>query len=188
MLQSTQISLLAGHKDFIEIGLRSSLAMAQLACDSADRLGKLQAGAVRSAVNAYGQAARQTLAFQPTGEMAPTIDAMQQTMNYWRRLAGLVAVTQADMADLMQSSSQEVAGWTESRVGKGHQTGAEGLPMAIYTAASASLLASAQTMCDRIGETARQFAANAEIEPESADSDEALATTPARPRTTRKAA
>lgn len=187
MIQTTLNFLMSGQKDIVELGLRSSNAIAQLSCDCAERLGKLQVGALRSAAKTCGQAAVQMLSNHPTGEMAPNIEAMQQTMNYWRSLAGLVAVTQAELADLLQSSSHEVSAWTESHIGKSNQTSSDGLPLAIYAAAGASILNATQAMCSQLGETARQFAANAGLDSELAFSQEANEA-PARARAHRKAA
>lgn len=193
MIQSIQSSLMGGQmpaKELFEIGLRSSTAMAQMGCNTGERLGKLQMGNLRSAINSCSQLTRQCMSADPIGTVGtadPATTAIQGTMNYWRSLAGLVATANAEMADMMDSSLQEMAELTKTTIAKSGQAGAAGMPLAFCAASGASVLASTQAMCTRIGETARQFAANNGLVPEAATAEEQESAF-TRARTQRKAA
>jgi hypothetical protein len=164
MMKAVQNSLFSAQvpvKDIMEIGLRSTAALAQICCEAEGRLGTLQIGFLRSAVNSYSQATRQLLAGQPTGDADATVEAMKHTMSYWRSLAGLMATHQAEVADLMDSSLQEMAELTDDSSRKDSPLGpAASLPMALFAATGASMLTTAQAMCKQIGQSARQFTAS----------------------------
>lgn len=169
MIKAVQNSLLSAQvpvKDIMEIGLRSSAALAQITCEAEGRLGTLQIGFMRSAVNSYSQAAKQLLTGEPSGDANANVEAMKHTMSYWRSLASLMAITQADVADLVDSSLQEMAELTDNGNRMESPLGPANLPMAMYAATGASMLTAAQAMCKQIGQSARQFTANNGGEPD----------------------
>ena len=111
MIRAVQSSLLSAQvpvKDIMEIGLRSTAALAQIACEAEGRLGTLQIGFLRSVANSYSKVTQQWLAGEPTGDADASVEAMKHMMSYWRSLAGLMATTQAEFADRVDSSLQEM--------------------------------------------------------------------------------
>jgi hypothetical protein len=164
MIRAVQSSLLSAQapiKDILEIGLRSTAAMAQVACAAEGRLGTLQIGFLRSTANSYGKATQQWLAGeQPAGDTNAAVEAMKHMMSYWRSLAGLMATTQAEFSDLVDSSLQEMVELAENGSRKDSPMGPAHLPMALYAATGASMLTTAQAMCKQIGQSARQFTAH----------------------------
>jgi hypothetical protein len=163
MIKAVQNSLMSAQvpvKDMLELGLRSTAALAQITCEAEGRLGALQIGFLRSAANGYGQATQQWLAGEPTGDADATVEAMKHMMSYWRSLASLMATTQAEVADLLDSNLQEMLELTDSSSRQDRPLGQANLPMSLYAATGTSMLTSAQAMCRQIGLTARQFTAN----------------------------
>lgn len=187
MINSMNNPLLAGHlptKDLLDIGLGSTAAMAQAALDAGEKLGVLQIDTLRSALNESTQAALQLLASGPTAVDAKA--ASIRAMSYWRSVAWLAATTQAQMADLMASGLSEMSRLAESSKQQDDQGDMARLPMAVYSALTASVLTSAQAACSQMGKLAGQIAANSEDGAQLASSASAAQALAA--RTQRKAA
>jgi hypothetical protein len=85
---------------------------------------------------------------------------MNHMMSYWRSLAGLMATTQAEFADVVDTSLQEMAELADNSTSQDSPMGQASLPMALYAATGAGMLTTAQAMCRQIGQSARQFTAN----------------------------
>jgi hypothetical protein len=187
MIGSVDYSLLAGRvptKDVLDICLRSTAALAQVACDAGDSLSRLQIETLRSATNDCALASSRLLAPEPSEAGHATI--LDQAISYWRSMASLTATTQAKMADVMASGLHEISRATESSVRQDDQGDMTRFPMAIYSAVGASALASAQAVYGQMGDLARQFAANSEGELLSTGATKTAQSPTARPQ--RKAA
>lgn len=151
-------------KDIIELGLRSTAGLGQAACEAGNRLSALQMEALRAMARDGVRVTGKYLTNELAGEADPTVEAMRQAMDYWRTLAGLMATTQAEMAELMASDLRQIGELAEVAARKGGQVKPEDLPLAMATAAGASVLASAQAMCNQIAQSARQFVASSGID------------------------
>jgi hypothetical protein len=159
-IQSSLSSVPAQAETIVDIGLRSTAALALVACESHSRLGTMQLDVWRSMVNGYAQAHKRWLSGEVTGDAEPGVEVLRHTMNFGSSVAGLVANTQAEAAELMESGLQEVIDWVRTDNHQGGDAAPANLPAAIHSAASVSMLTSVQALCKQLGHSAREFVAN----------------------------
>jgi hypothetical protein len=167
MIRTLQNSLSATQvpaQELTEIGLRATAGLTSVACDAGNRLNALQLAALRSAVNDCARVASQFLAAEPLASVDPAIDAVRRAVSYWRSLAGLAATSQAEGANVMETTLKDLVELMETTAAKNSETGMAAVPLAFYAAAGTSALASAEALCNQFSHSVRQFAMESGIE------------------------